>query len=115
MSEDIPGPPDRAADRGFPIAFFQSRWRGSVPLGRLLWQDMLVYGSTINVAAALLALLLFVWDAPMALAATVHFAPLPYNLFLFAAVWKSAAAAEEPWASTARIAGLLWLIAATII
>ena len=86
-----------------------------MPLGRLLWQDMLVYGSTINVAATLLSLLLLAWGAPTALAVTVHFAPLPYNLFLFAAVWKSAAGAEEPWVSIARIVALLWLIASIII
>jgi hypothetical protein len=76
---------------------------------------MLIYGTTINVVAALLGMLLFAGNAPTALAAAVYFAPLPYNLFLFAAVWRSAAHAAEPWASTARIAGILWLIATTII
>ena len=115
MSDDTLRPPDGAADRRFPLSFFLSRWRGSVPLGQLFWKDMLIYGTTINVAAALLGLLLFAWDAPTALAATVYFAPLPYNVFLFAALWKSSAVADETWALLTRIAGLLWLMAVTVI
>jgi hypothetical protein len=112
---DTPEPRGRAPNRRFPVPFFESRWRGSVPLGHLFWQDMLVYGTAINVVSALLASVLFAQDAPTTLAATIYFAPLPYNVFLFAALWKSAADADEPWASAARVAGLLWVIVATII
>jgi hypothetical protein len=114
MSESAPGPRP-VADRRFPVSFFRSRWRGSVPLRHLLLHDMLIYGTTINVVAALLGLLLFASDAPTALATIVYLAPLPYNVFLFAALWKSAADAAEPWASIARIVGLLWLVAAALI
>ena len=86
-----------------------------MPLGQLLWQDMVLYGTAINIAAAIVALLLFAQDAPTALGVAVYFAPLPYNLFLFAAVWRSAAAADEPWATGARIVGLLWVTAAIIL
>jgi hypothetical protein len=46
------------------------------------------------------------------LAAAVHFAPLPYNVFLCMAVWKRAAEIEagEPQASFARLVSLLWLV-----
>ena len=37
----------------------------------------------------------------LALAAAVHFAPLPYNLFLVAAVWRQPASAVHRWASLA--------------
>ena len=108
-------PADRENARRLPGSFFRSRWHGDVPLGRLFWQDMLIYGTAINAMAALMALLLFAWDTPTALGVAVYFAPLPYNLFLFAALWKSAAAAREPWASAARITGLLWLIVAILV
>jgi hypothetical protein len=115
MSDHTLRPQKGAAERRFPASFFLSRWHGLVPPGQLLWKDMLIYGTTINVATALLGLLLFASDAPTALAATVYFAPLPYNLFLFAALWKSAAVAEEPWALLTRVAALLWLVAVTVI
>lgn len=105
----------RPRERGSLSSFFRSRWRGDVPLGRLFWQDILIYGTTINIVAALFASFLFVQDAPTAVAAIIYFAPLPYNIFLFAALWKSAAAAAEPSASAARIAGLLWVVVMTII
>ena len=108
-------PADSGSARHSPASFFRSRWRGHVPLGRLFWQDMLIYGTAINALAALVALLLFAWDAPTALGVVVYFAPLPYNLFLFAAVWKAAAMAKEPWSSAARISALLWLIVATMV
>ena len=115
MSENTLEPPGSPTPQRLPASFFHSRWRGSVPLGLLLWRDMLLYGTTINVAAAFFGLVLFASNAPTALAATVYFAPVPFNVFLFVALWKTAAGAEEPLASTARIVGLLWLIAATII
>jgi hypothetical protein len=72
----------------------------------------LLVGTAVNVFATLLALALFAARAPTALAAAVHFAPLPYNVFLCMAVWKRAAEIEagEPQASFARIVSLLWLV-----
>lgn len=68
--------------------FFARRWRGEVPLAVLFWRDMIVVGSLVNLAASVLTLALVLLDAPLAIALAVHFAPLPYNFFLFAALWR---------------------------
>jgi len=71
-----------------PLAFFARRWRGEVPAAALFWRDMLVVGTVINMAGSFLALFLLSQEAPLGVAAAVHFAPLPYNLFLFAALMR---------------------------
>jgi hypothetical protein len=96
-------------------SFFGSRWRGAVPLPKLVGQDMLIYGTALNVAAGTAGLLLFANDAPTWLAAGIYFAPSPYNLFLFAAVWRTADGAAQPQASIARGVALVWLIASLLI
>ena len=85
MTSD-PGSPSLSAP--WPAGFFASRWRGQVPLGRLLWRDMLAVGSLVNLVASLFALALAAKSAPLGLAAALHLAPLPYNAFLLAAVWR---------------------------
>jgi hypothetical protein len=69
--------------------FFRQRWRGLVPMRQLLWWDLLLIGSLINVAASVVGLALLAGGAPGWLALVVHFAPVPYNLFLLLAVGRS--------------------------
>jgi hypothetical protein len=71
------------------IGFFSRRWRGDVPLSRVLWLDMLGIGTFINLLASLAALILLSQKLDPRIAVALHFAPLPYNLFLFMAVWRS--------------------------
>jgi hypothetical protein len=71
-----------------PAGFFASRWRGQVPLSTLLWRDMVFVGSLLNLAASVLALILAAHGLPLGWAVAVHFAPLPYSAFLFAALWR---------------------------
>lgn len=72
-----------------PWPFFARRWRGEVPLRTLLWRDMLGVGTLVNVAATLVALVMVSQDGPAWAAVAVHFAPAPYNLFLFAVFQRS--------------------------
>jgi hypothetical protein len=69
--------------------YFSRRWRGRVPLPQLLWRDMLGIGTLINLVATLLALAAITQGAPSGLAVALHFAPLPYNVFLFGALWRT--------------------------
>lgn len=69
--------------------FFRQRWRGQVPMRQLFWWDLLLVGSLINVAASVVGLALLAGGAPGWLALVVHFAPVPYNLFLLLAVGRS--------------------------
>ena len=84
--------------------FFSSRWRARVPMRVLFWRDMLLVGTLINVVFTGVALAMAASSMPMALAAAVHFAPLPYNLFLVVAVWRLPASALHRWASLAWLA-----------
>ncbi|QIB64358.1 hypothetical protein [Kineobactrum salinum] len=90
--------------------FFASRWRGQVPLRVMLWRDMLGTGTLINLVMTFLALIAIVLDAHIGLAVALHFAPLPYNIFLFAAIWR----APRLNAFTATISAG-WLAAMTLL
>jgi len=98
-----------------PFAFFTRRWQRQVPLGLLFWRDMLVIGSLLNLAAAFFGLMAlgFKYELPVALA--VFHAPLPYNLFIFGAVWRTAELVDTAKASTARFGAIVWLIAVTVL
>lgn len=90
--------------------FFLRRWHGQLPLAVLLWRDMLGVGTLINVLATVLALAVMVQGAHPAVAVALHFAPLPYNVFLFAAVWRSP---HRDVVTSAIAVG--WLAAVTLI
>jgi hypothetical protein len=97
-----------------PAGFFAPRWRGEVPFARLFVTDTLVIGTLVNILATAAAVLLLGAEIPDWLAVTVHFSPLPYNIFLFLAVWRTSEKRAVPFAWAAQIAAALWLIAVTI-
>lgn len=68
--------------------FFARRWRGELPVATLWWRDMFAIGSGINLLASFLALMLVAQGARTGVAMVVHFAPVPYNLFLLTALWR---------------------------
>ncbi|MDP1685619.1 hypothetical protein [Hydrogenophaga sp.] len=92
-----------------PAGFFKARWRGEVPQRVLFWRDMVLVGTLINLLATGVALAMAASGASMALAAGLHFSPLPYNLFLVAAVWRLPASTGCRWAS------LGWLAIVTLV
>ncbi len=71
-----------------PGGFFSRRWRGEVRLPIVFWRDLLAVGTSINLLASFLALVVASQGVDIRVAAALHFAPLPYNLFLFLAVWR---------------------------
>ena len=90
--------------------FFTRRWRGEVALRTLFWRDMVVVGSAVNLVATFLALMLAAQGIALGIAVAVHFAPLPYNVFLVAALGRS----PQRTAMTSLLAGV-WLVAATLV
>ncbi|RWK05993.1 hypothetical protein [Mesorhizobium sp.] len=94
--------------------FFRSRWQGRVPLDRLFWRDMLLAGTVINIASSALALLLLGLKLPLWLVLAVHFLPVPYNIFLALAVWRTAEKVGGAKASLMRLGSALWLIATVV-
>ena len=90
--------------------FFARRWRGEVPMRTLLGRDVLAVGTAVNLLATFGAVIAVAQQAPAWLAAAVHFGPLPYNLFLFAAVNRS------PRRTTAAVAAAaVWLAVMTVV
>lgn len=93
-----------------PNGFFARRWRGQVAWPTLFWRDMLAVGTVLNLAASFGALALLALGAPGAVAMALHFAPAPYNLFLFLALWRLS---QRPAAVVA--AALAWLVVVTVV
>ena len=81
-----------------------------MPLATLLWRDTILVASAINLGFGFLALMLLAQGVATATAVAVHFAPLPYNLFLFAALWRRPG--RPMWLS---VSAVLWLLLATLI
>ena len=89
-------------------SFLTTRLSGEAPLETVFWRDMLLVGSLVNIAATALALALLAADYPPLPALAINFAPIPYNLFLVLACWRSAAREGGPPATTATIVSTLW-------
>ena len=91
--------------------FFRKRWRGEAPLDRLFWRDMLLVGTILNVVSSALALILLGLKLPLWLVLAVHFLPVPYNIFLTVAVWRTAVKAGGLKAQLVMLGSALWLVA----
>lgn len=72
-------------------SYLARRWRGDVPIATLLGRDMLLIGTAINIGATFAGLMSLALGAATWLALVLHFSPMPFNLFLFAAVCRSPA------------------------
>lgn len=90
--------------------FFSRRWRGEVPLRTLFWRDMLGVGTAVNMLSTFVALMAASQGASAWAAASIHFAPLPYNIFLVSAVGR-----VVPGRRIAVIASRAWLAVMTVV
>jgi hypothetical protein len=95
--------------------FFRSRWLGQVPLDRLFWRDMMLVGTMISMASSALALVLLGLKMPLGLVLAVHFAPVPYTIFLTISVWRTAEKSGGARASLTMLGSALWLIATVVV
>lgn len=97
------------------LAFFTTRWRRQVSLDRLVWVDMILVGSAINLATTFVSLMMLGFKAPTLVALATHFAAIPYNAFLYAAVWRTADNVDAGRAMTARGLATAWFALAVVI
>lgn len=95
--------------------FLRSRWRGEVPLPIVFWRDMIGVGTAINILFAMIALLLLAAGVDTPIVLLVYFAPLPWNLFLFFSVWRSADNTGGQHASLAKAVAAVWVLVVTMI
>lgn len=66
--------------------YFSRRWQGQVPVAILFWRDMLGVGTLINLSATALGLMMIINGIHAVFAVALHFLPLPFNIFLIAAL-----------------------------
>ena len=92
--------------------FILSRWSGEAPLATVFWRDMILTGTLINIMATLTMVALLAVKAPILVALTVFFTPLPLNFFLVVAVWRSARRSAGSFTLAAQMGAILWLILA---
>lgn len=88
-------------------------WRGEIPLARAFWLWAIVGGLLVNGVATVAALTAVTVEAPDLLAAALFFAPIPYDVLMVVAVWRSAARHDgrPEHANWARVAVLAWAVA----
>ncbi len=88
-------------------------WTGELPLGTAFWWYGMIWGTAFNLAATLLALALLAADLSAVLAVVVAALPIPYNLVVLVAVWRSASTYAGPrlLADLARVLSLIWALA----
>jgi hypothetical protein len=92
------------------IVWAARRWRGEVPLQTLLWRDLMLVGTVVNLLSTGAGLAVFAITDQIGWAVAVHFAPLPWNLFLVACVWRL-----PPAGAITRPIAVAWLIAVLVI
>jgi hypothetical protein len=93
-----------------PRHFLARRWRGEVSFRRLFWFDMLAVATVLNLFASFGALMLAAFGAHPATVLALHFAPMPYNVFLFLALWRLPGRPAE-----AAAVGAVWLLAMVVL
>ena len=90
--------------------FFSRRWRGEVPMRTVFWRDMLGVGTAVNVLATFVAFMVASQGASSWIAVTIHFAPLPYNIFLIAVIGRA-----SPRSRLTVIGSFAWLAVMTVV
>jgi hypothetical protein len=90
--------------------FIASRWRGEASVTVIYWRDILAVGSLVNLSTSFIALMLAAQGVNLLIVAGVHFAVLPYNVFLVIALWRTPQRTRiMAWTS------LMWLGAVTVL
>lgn len=92
-------------------------WRGETPLARAFWEFAILYGTFASLVTTIAAMAAIAADLPDAFALTLHLLPVPYNVLMVAAVWRSANRyrGRPLWADLARAAVILWALAASML
>jgi drug/metabolite transporter (DMT)-like permease len=88
-------------------------WRGEEPLARAFWMWAVALGAILNVAGTFLVYAVLQLHAPTFVVVLAYVSPIPYNLFAFVGVWRSAARYTGPTriADLARAALVAWTVA----
>jgi hypothetical protein len=96
-------------------AYLHSARRGDIPLARLFFIDMLIWGTIVNLTMSATALILFASDAPAWLAVGVWVLPWPMNAFLCFCVWRTASRRRSGLSEFAGPLATLWAIGISLV
>jgi len=85
-------------------------WRGEIDLPRAFWEYAILYGTLANTVTTVGTFAALAAGLPGAAALAIHLAPVPYNVFMAVAVWRSAGnyRGAPEWALLARIGVVVW-------
>ncbi|MDP6707480.1 MAG: hypothetical protein QF893_14135 [Alphaproteobacteria bacterium] len=88
---------------------------GEIPLAEAFWHYAVGYGLLLNIVTSALFLILIGNDADPVLLVLTFLLPVPYNVLIVVAVWRSANRYAGPprWAEIARFGTVLWMLALT--
>lgn len=92
------------------VKLWADLWAGRIPLADAFWTYAVFWGFLINVSTSLGTLALVVAEVPGWLAVVAHLLPLPWNLLVLVAVWRSATdpAVPRPLALAVRVITCVW-------
>jgi len=98
------------------VGKLKSLWAGDVALPEAFWRYAVAYGVLANIFTSGLFLILIVQDAPSGWLLPVFLLPVPYNIFVVVAVWRSAGRyrGDRKWADLARAVTVVGMILLTM-
>ena len=93
------------------LTSLKALWLGQLPLREAFWRYAITYDLILNLAATMAALTIILAEAPIVLAAIVHFLPLPYSLLAATGTWRSADRYDgNPFvANVVKVVIILWV------
>lgn len=100
-----------------PLVGAGALWRGEGELGVVFWWHAMVVGTLLNVLTTFVFVALQTMHVSNVASLAAFVLPVPYNLFVAVAVWRSAGRYAGPplRAQLARLAVSLWAIGASLI
>jgi hypothetical protein len=92
-------------------------WRGEIGMARVFWEYAIAFGTLANLITTGLAFATYLTTGSALLAVIVFLLPLPYNVLIVVAVWRSANRyrGRPVWATLARIGVVAWAMIATLV
>jgi hypothetical protein len=89
-------------------------WNGEESLPRAFWEYAILYGTLANAIATIGTFAAVAANGPVWVAVALFVLPIPYNVFVVVAVWRSAQRYRGPseWALLARIGVVVWALIA---
>ena len=95
----------------------KSLWAGDVPLPETFWWYAVTCGVLANIVTSGLFLILIIEDVTPWWLVPAFLLPVPYNIFVIVAVWRSAEKyqGDRKWADLARAVTVVGMVILTLL